>query len=221
MKKTLVVFFLLILVVCATARYSDEFPLGTYSYISEKPWFMNNLNALSGAMNQLGYNSTIMETFNPAADLTTIYSRLNADSIDVIISDRAWRNSSGNEKYATTGLTTSSYYRFEAEYEDGCSVTNTDLTDSQHWYGSRNEDMPGTANDINRTGFPFYAGDVAPPASNDYVWRCEPNQNPNVLSPGWAYTDLRWRWLTKTGWGTVPSATPPPQRSSQSLRGNC
>ncbi len=102
MKKALLAFILLILIGYTAARYSDQFPLGTYSFLSEKPWFMNNLNALSGAMNQLGYNSTIMETFNPAADLTSIYSRLNADSIDVIISDRSWSNTGGNEKYATT-----------------------------------------------------------------------------------------------------------------------
>ncbi|GAB1468252.1 hypothetical protein MASR2M64_09640 [Candidatus Cloacimonadota bacterium] len=199
MKKALFIFILLSLIGLAAARYSDQFPLGTYSYLSEKPWFMNNLNALSGAMNQLGYNSTIMETFNPSADLTSIYSRLNADSIDVIISDRSWSNTGGNEKYATTGLTTSSYYKFEAEYKDGGSVTGTDLTDSQYWYGSRNEDMPGSANDINRVGGPFLAVNVTPPASNDYVWRCEPNPDPNILSPGWAYTDLRWRWLTTAG----------------------
>jgi len=66
MKKVFLVFILLTTIGLATARYSDQFPLGTYSYLSEKPWFVNNLNALSGAMNQLGYNSTIMETFNPA-----------------------------------------------------------------------------------------------------------------------------------------------------------
>lgn len=159
---------------------------------------MNNLNALSNAMHQLGYNSTIMETFNASADLTPLYSALNADSIDVIISDRSWSNSTGNEKYATTGLTTSSYYKFEAEYEHGSNLSNADITDSQHWYGSRNEDLPGTENDINRVGFPAQTF-VTPPASNGYVWRCEPNQNPNILSPGWAYTDLRWRWLTTAG----------------------
>lgn len=195
MKKALFIFILLSLIGFATARYSDQFPLGTYSYLSEIPWFMNNLNTLSGAMNQLGYNSTIMETFNHAADLTSIYSRLNADSIDVIISDRSWSNTGGNEKFATTGLTTSSYYMFEAEYEDGSSVTGTDLTDSQYWYGSRDEDLPGTANDVNRVGLPFPAN-VTPPASNGYVWRCEANTDSQLACGTAVLLDLKPSCLT-------------------------
>lgn len=63
------------------------------------------------------------------------------------------------------------------------------MTDSQYWYGSRDEDIAGEDNDIDRVGFP-YPANVVPIASNGYVWRCEPD------TEGWAYTDLRWRWLT-------------------------
>lgn len=88
----------------ATAKYSDQFPLGTYSYISEAPWFMNNLSTLSSYMNQLGYNATIMETFNPTADLTSIYSVLNSDSIDVMIRDRVWSYTKGTENMPQLAL---------------------------------------------------------------------------------------------------------------------
>lgn len=187
MKKLLIAIIYITIFGFATARYSDQFPLGTYSYISEAPWFMNNLSTLSSYMNQLGYNATMMETFNPNADLTQIYSTLNNDSIDVIVSDRAWRNLPGNAKYATTALSMGSYYRFEAEYSNSCGVSGSDLTDSQYWYGARSE-----AN-FTRIGSPHRVIDDQV-TSNDYTWRCTPSTE--IEPTEWAYTDLRWRWLT-------------------------
>ncbi|PKN71812.1 MAG: hypothetical protein CVU50_09850, partial [Candidatus Cloacimonetes bacterium HGW-Cloacimonetes-3] len=187
MKKLLIAIIYITIFGFATARYSDQFPLGTYSYISEAPWFMDNLSTLISYMNQLGYNATVMETFNPNADLTQIYSTLNTDSIDVIVSDRAWRNLPGNAKYATTALSMGSYYRFEAEYSNSSGVAATDATKSEFWYGARSE-----AN-FTRIGSPHLVTDDQE-ASNDYTWRCIPSTE--IEPTEWAYTDLRWRWLT-------------------------
>lgn len=187
MKKVLVIVILISILSFALATWSEPFPLGTYSQIKETIWEMDNLNVLSTYMNQLGYNSTIVQTKNHN-NLNTILGVLNSNQIDAVIDDKGWSNTGSNEKYATDGLSTGNYYRFEAEYEDVSSVTDDDLLNSQYWYGSRSEDVneDGILNylDLIRLGSPGLFINALYPASNDYIWKCEPNPNPEVITGG-------------------------------------
>ncbi len=53
MKKLILLVIILTTMCLLIARYSDQYPLGTYSFISEEDWFMNHLHTQSGAMNSL------------------------------------------------------------------------------------------------------------------------------------------------------------------------
>ncbi len=119
-------------------NFSSSFPIGTYSYLGNENYVYSNREAFSTYMHDLGYNTNIIEVFEPndhyVADYSDLYNKLNINYLDSIIMDKRW--STGNN-YSTYALTTGSYKRFEAEYTNGNAVAIGDNLRSEYWYRSQ------------------------------------------------------------------------------------
>lgn len=185
LKRLSTFIFLLFCLGVVSAKWSDVFPLGTYSYLLNEP---QAASQLSDRMWELGYNTNIFRVHHLSTDLSTLFSTLDADSIDVILQDCAVDNTSNIFRLPKLG--TGSYYLFEAEYKDESTINDNEDLKSVYWYGSRSE---GT---MARKGESLeYPSEFA---SNNNVWRCRPDSEPIESTEGWAYTDLRWRWADVT-----------------------
>lgn len=187
MKRLIVIVLLLLLFAQISAKHSDEFLIGTYSYIRNSfPFFMEQREALIRHMRDMGYNSNIIETDLQDPDLAGLLEALDKNGIDAWITDRGFSMDPKNgARYAVTPLTTSSYQRWEAEYADESDVNPGDGKDSKFWYASRNEtNLPRTGQATKQKG-----------ASNGFVWQARRGHN----QPGYAMGDLRYRWPNING----------------------
>ncbi|MCB5223664.1 MAG: hypothetical protein WCY21_03425 [Candidatus Cloacimonadaceae bacterium] len=163
------------------AKHSDDFILGTYSYISNsgKPW---EREAMYHKMRELGYNSNIAETHVDNADFDTLMQEMDAWGLDVWISDKTWDSATRNASYA---LSTANHIRFEAEYAGESELNPGDGWDSGFWYASRSD------KNMARVGRPKRLLE----ASNGWVWQANKGRD----SQGWIFTDLRYRWPNQGG----------------------
>lgn len=178
---------LLLLSLQLGAKHSDDFLLGTYSYIKNTfPFFYEQRETLSRHMQDMGYNSNIIETDLKDPDLAGLCDIMDRYGIDAWITDRGFSTDfANNSRYAITPLATSSYQRFEAEYLDERDVNPKDGMDSRFWYASRND------NRITRTGKAVKHDK----ASNGFVWKSQKGQD----AAGLAYGDIRYRWPNVNG----------------------
>lgn len=178
---------LLLLTLQLGAKHSDDFLLGTYSYIKNSfPFYYEYREELSRHMQNMGYNSNIIETDLKEPDLQGLCDILDAHGLDAWITDRGFSTDfANNARYAISPLATSSYQRFEAEYLDESEVKPEDGMDSRFWYASRND------NTITRVG----KAAKNPKASNDFVWKSQRGKD----AAGFAYGDLRYRWPNING----------------------
>ncbi len=169
------------------AKHSDEFMLGTYSYIMNSfPFFYENRELLSRQMQQLGYNSTLLETDYKDPDLKGLLDMMDKSGLDVWITDRGWSNDSASPyRYALTPLSTSNYLRFEAEFSSQKAVKKGDGSDPHFWYAFRNDE------NIKRKGKAAKSAQ----ASYGYVWKLTRGKD----KPGYALSDLRYRWPNVNG----------------------
>jgi hypothetical protein len=61
-----------------------------------------------------------MQTYSDnVTGLDALYQAMNSNSLDAILMDKAWEATGSEARYATTPLSTGSFYRFEAEYKNG------------------------------------------------------------------------------------------------------
>lgn len=185
MKRLSTFIFLLFCLGVVSAKWSDVFPLGTYSFLLNEP---QAASQLSDRMWELGYNTNIFRVHHLDTDLSTLFSTLDADSIDVILQDCAVDNTSNIFRVPKLG--TGSYYLFEAEYKDESPINDNEDLKSVYWYGSRSEGTMARKGESQEYPSEF--------ASNNNVWRCRPDSEPIESTEGWAYTDLRWRWADVT-----------------------
>lgn len=102
-KLTFITLFAVVISIMA-ARYSDNFPLGTYSYICDDPWNLSNLSALSSGMHDLGYNTNLIQTYSEYFNLSDIYASLNDNSLDAILMDKAWSSTTGSGSVSKVGV---------------------------------------------------------------------------------------------------------------------
>lgn len=155
-----------------------KFPLGTFSYIGNKNHVYDFREDFVDYMSELGYNTNIIELWNPGSssysNYEDLYDKLAAKDIDVIIMDKRWDNTNYSNPYP---LSMGSYYKFYAVYTDETPVNIDDNYDSQFWYGSR------SYNNILRIG-------NVDAFDNNY-WVCDPSIQ---TTPGWAYGDQYYRW---------------------------
>ncbi len=201
MKKTIFIFVLFTFAVMLSAGFSDQFPMGTYSYLFDSTWNNTHKDVLCSWMDDLGYNTNIMQVFSEDV-CTNLYDTMRNNNLDAIVIDRAW-NSSDDRRYATNPVSTGCYYKFEAEFENSEPVTGTDNIDSQYWYGTRTEFF---SEQRNRLGA---ASSIPGATPYGMAWKCEPYTEPvppeggvppippipGFTGEGYAFTNLTYRWL--------------------------
>lgn len=169
------------------SKHSDDFLYGAYAYLrnSDKVDYAYRKNTIN-LMKILGYNATIIGTQKGDPDLPGLLKDIDAAQIDAWINDWGWdKNPESELHYASYPLSTSSYFRFEAEFSSEKDVRIGDGMDNQYWYAARSE------KNLYRTG----KEDMAPDASYSYVWKAKKGED----QPGHIFTDLRYRWQNKNG----------------------
>lgn len=175
MKVYLLLIFLSSAVCGATA-----FPLGTYSYLGNKVHVYDNRDDFTSYMQDLGYNTNIIEIFSPNStaysSYVDLYEKLSTKGIKAIVMDKR-----SNEAHSSYGLSIGSYQRFEAEYKDGEAVNLGDNLVSKYWYRS-NSDINERVGQLDLFDRDF--------------WLCSKDSVPDG---GFAYTDLNYRWNTVNG----------------------
>ena len=77
-RLTTFIFLLFCLGVVSAVKWSDHFPLGTYSYLLDEP---QAASQLSDHMWELGYNTNIFRVHHLDTDLSTLFSTLDEDRI--------------------------------------------------------------------------------------------------------------------------------------------
>nr|MDK2851151.1 hypothetical protein [Candidatus Cloacimonadota bacterium] len=164
------------------AKYSDEYLIGTYSFLNNTfPFFAQNRELLSHWMQEMGYNSNIIETRKDDQELATLLRIMDEHGLDAWITDRGYSPDPESEfHYAIAPLSTSSQYIFEAEYLDERDVNPGDGKDSRFWYAFRND---GAIERIGRVH-------KDPEASNGHIWMASRGRD----NAGYALGDLRYRW---------------------------
>lgn len=176
---------LLLIAVSLAAFHSEPFPLGTYSYLqNNKNFYRPNRDAIITGMQELGYNITVIETFNGDDELPRLLKALDRAQIDAVLTDKCWSNEAGDPRnYGIVALATSNYHRFEAEFDGKAPVINGDEANSSYWYA------PGGT--ITRSGTMVYD----PKASYHRAWYL----NRDKHEEGWAFTDINYRWPDRNG----------------------
>ncbi|PKN72447.1 MAG: hypothetical protein CVU50_07710 [Candidatus Cloacimonetes bacterium HGW-Cloacimonetes-3] len=171
-----------------SAKHSDDYVIGTYSYIkSSFPFFYQNRELLCQYLNEMGYNSNIIETDIRDNDIAGLLELLDRYKIDAWVSDRGFSKDPENMfRYSISPLTTSSYLRFEAEYADESDVNKGDSKQSRYWYSARSDSY------FTRVGKIAKNKD----ASNGNTWIASRDTD----KAGCLFTDLRYRWPNRNGY---------------------
>ncbi|MDY0298267.1 MAG: hypothetical protein RBQ66_00390 [Candidatus Cloacimonadaceae bacterium] len=187
MKRYYLIVMLIILFFQMSAKHSDEFTLGTYSYVRNTSSFMLKYREeLCSYMQTLGYNASIIETGITDNDLDGLLEIMDRYGIDAWITDNGYsEDPANNAHYACMPLAVSSYYKFEAEYLDERDVNPKDSMNNLFWYASRNDDQ------FTRVGKAVKTSG----ASNGFVWKSERGKD----QAGYAYGDIRYRWPDTKG----------------------
>lgn len=185
--------FLVLVALCLTftgtvlAKHSDRFIFGTYSYLKNSfPYFVQYRDSLCSSMEKLGYNSSVIETFGQDEQLGDLLATLDKHGMDAWITDRGWSNDPSSPlRYAVTPLSTSAYYRLEAEFGSEKPVLKGDDRENMFWYAFRDD------NRMQRHGNILANKN----ASHGYVFQAQQNKD----KPGYLLTDLRNRWPNANG----------------------
>ncbi len=189
MKRiSLLLIILLLLTVQLGAKHSDDFLIGTYSYILNSfPFFTEHREFLASYLQDMGYNSNILETDIKDRDLSGLLETLDRHGIDAWIIDKGYSPDPKNSHhYVIAPLSNSSYQRFEAEYESEDAIHPGDNTDSVYWYASRNNsNLPRVGRSEKYNG-----------ASNEYVWQVRRDKD----KAGYVMGDLTYRWPNFNGY---------------------
>lgn len=185
MKVKALILLLLSLSLSLSAFHSEDFVLGTYSYLQNgNAFFRENRAQIIREMKALGYNMTIVETNNSDKDLNSLLKDLDAAGIDVVLTDKCWSNDPNDPKhYSVVALATSNYYRFEAEFTDARDVKAGDGQDHRYWYGN--------SDTVARTGRVY----KDPGASYEHAWFASRQRD----QKGWLYTDVNYRYKDRKG----------------------
>ncbi len=174
------------------AKHSRAFVLGTYSNLkSTLPYMARYKEDLTRYMRSLGYNSVFVETDSNERDLAGMLNLLDSNQIDAVIWDRSWSRDPENPMHYSTGpLSTSIYFKFEAEFSGSEDLKARDLNDSRYWYAAHDESsLPRVGRAVEDEG-----------ASYGYAWQATRNQ-----SPGLVYTDMKYRWKNTYGTYSRPN----------------
>ncbi len=183
--KHYILYLLVFCLIPLNAFHSEPFPLGTYSYLKhDKRFFSEHRDEIIAVMQDLGFNINIMETTNSETDLSSLLQALKSAKIDAVLTDKQWSNDPESPlRFSVVALATSNYYRFEAEFTDERAVKEGDNLEPRFWYGNSQA--------TERTGRVVQD----PKASYEHAWQVKRAKD----NPGWAYTDVNWRWPDRKG----------------------
>lgn len=185
-KHVLILSLLLLALNLSAAKHSATFPLGTYANIRNSfPFFWENREELFRHMELLGYNAAIVETDAKDPDLPGMFEIMDRHGLDAVMNDYSWSNDvKSSFHYATSALSSANYNRFEAEFAGEADIKPGDHYDSFYWYASHKDQDP------KRVGSVL----ADPKASYGHSWFVARGE-----TPGYAYTDLKYRWMNKWG----------------------
>ncbi|MCK9177517.1 MAG: hypothetical protein RBR69_01405 [Candidatus Cloacimonadaceae bacterium] len=167
------------------AFHSEPFLLGAYSYLqNDKRYYSEHRDELIAHMQDLSFNINVIETTNSDPDLSSLLQALDKAKLDAALADKCWSNDPrDSRRFSLVPLSTSNYYRFEAEYTDQTVVKKGDNLDPEFWYGN-SKTIPRTGQVIQDSK-----------ASNEHAWQVKRNKD----KIGWAYTDITMRWPDRMG----------------------
>ncbi len=189
--KYILVLMILVCITALAAKYSDDFPIGVYSYMRNGGAYFDKHNpSLAALQKELGYNCSIINTSNIDKNLDGLLEMLDSNQLDAIVIDNAWSNDPNDSRSGSVvGISMGNYYRFEAEFSDSSSVVPGDGANNLYWYG--------TLRAKNNLNTPSRVGKVSADASASYgnVWLCDKTKD----KPGYAYTDITYRWQDSKG----------------------
>ena len=189
-----VLIFLTFMLSTVYAVSFDSYPIGCFSYIKNygAGYTDSEKDQIFSMINDMGYNIVAVENMYGVygdRDLSGFFTMINNHNLYAILEDLYYPNPNPNptsfipevnfNNYSATALTTSSYLKFEAEYTSGSDVDGGG--NDVNWYCSHDEHsghMPRVGSVINES---------FPPRS---VWKC----TRGTTNPGFAFTDIRWRW---------------------------
>ncbi len=166
------------------AKHSDQFLLGTYSYLrnNNRPEQREQLYRL---MQELGYNSNLVETSEDNSDLAAMLKEMDSHGLDAWLTDKNWNNASAVKTPSSYAMSANNYQRFEAEFSSQRDLKFGDGKDNQYWYAaSSTRRMPRTGEAIDIAG-----------ASYAWAWQASMGRD----RAGWLFTDLRYRWPNRNG----------------------
>lgn len=187
--------FALIFVMILTSLWAvsyEEYPIGCYSYLPNTnhsdvdPYSEADKSTLCSMMSNMGYNFINIESHIDTG-LGDFLTTIRNNGLKAIVDDRYYypfpfgdqpHISENYNHYSINALASSSYIRFEAEFADD----ETFGVDDKNWYHSGDEHdghMPRVGAREHNT------------INDSWYWKCTRGST----NPGYAYTDIRWRWL--------------------------
>jgi hypothetical protein len=162
-----------------SAKHSDSFLIGAYSYIRSYSTNGNCTDAIATHARNAGFNALRCTSAYEIQDEapTDMFGILNNDSLDVIFNDWIFNPSSDPslEKYGYSALSSGLDMKFEVEYANAADVNDNDRNSDTYFYMSSS---------ASRVGSFEFQDDY----SNNNYWRI-PNGN-----SGYAYKDITYRW---------------------------
>ncbi len=170
-KKVVVSAILTLLIVSGLfGLYSDDFILGSYTYLrgySDETYFQY--------LSEANYNCLNASIIDES--IQSLYQKSDDYNLDIILHDHIWQP--GNGAVGVYYLTSSNNYYYEAEYSEiGETFPGEDLADKFYYRIHREEGLGDSFQDIENG------------ASNDWVWQClEGTHDPGVVCD-----TLFWKW---------------------------
>ncbi|MCB5271317.1 MAG: hypothetical protein LHW56_05685 [Candidatus Cloacimonetes bacterium] len=183
MKFGLCVVFALFLSLIGAESF-DQYPMGCYTYMSNRNWGNNYTEAeraqILALISDMGYNVAQIDNRDGDGTFGDMLTMLSNNDLYAIVSDLYypyhWISGSdvNYNRYNTNALTTSSYLKLEAEYSGNSDIDGG--SKDINWYCSHAEHV----GNMPRVGADF-------PDNTQRTWKC----TRGTTNPGFAFTDIR------------------------------
>jgi hypothetical protein len=181
LNKILLTLLIMMNLIGLTAKHSDDFILGVFTYLKHNS---NDLNTYLDHLQDAHYNCHVCDSNEvTATHLDSLYLNSDIRQLDIILRDRIWDEQ--NDVYGIDNLTRANNYKYEAEYfllgQD--PVGPIEYCSSQYYYRIPRPDSV----------LSFQSSVYDSTASHDNAWKCEVS-NDNNSSPAFAAENLCWKW---------------------------
>ncbi len=156
----------------SSAKHSDAYLLGNFSYLRANSGFLPRVDSLAARMKEAGYNASVCEIVQGStpAQIGKLIGTFDRFGIDAIVTDKVWSETGINPQFGSEALSLGNYWRFEAEYDSSSALNqNSD----RYFYMNTQR-----------------VGEAVPKAqaSGGWVWRLKDGKS------GFASRRLQFRW---------------------------